>query len=85
MTKYKAVVTYRDGHEISGTSFGKESALHMVKALSNDCVRVFKHRGVDYGPHGKLITNAELHDGVKEVKVYEISITNTWDIDPSTI
>lgn len=85
MKKYRAVVTYRDGHEIHETSFGKESALHMVKALSNDCVRVFKHRGVDYGPHGKLLTNAELHDGVKSVTIYEISITNTWEIDPTTI
>ena len=85
MKKYKAVVTYRDGHESHETSFSKEAVLDLVKAVNNGTIRVFKHRGVDYGPHGTLLTIAEMHDGIQSVEVYEISVTNTWNIDPSTI
>ena len=85
MKKYKAVVTYRDGYECQELSYSKEAVLDMVKATNDGTMRIFKHRGVDYGPHGKLLTKAELHDGIESITVYEISITNTWDIDPRSL
>lgn len=85
MTRYYAVIRYNDGYEVTARGFSKETALASVKSQNDNTQRVYKLNGVDYGPHGALLSMQELHGGIESIFIHEYTKTNVYEIDKSSL
>lgn len=84
-TYYKAIITYNDGYIVWAKCASEEQAIASVKSQNDNCTRVYKHAGVDYGTQGKLLTCQELHGGVKDIVVHKWVKADMYNVDKSIL